>query len=226
MRYQFYREHKYVSSSLNDLERLIAKTDFCDRIAVEQVKKAFVELIGMLKGHAEYENGRLHALLRQKNSPSSIYAQVEEDHVAQDEQLLQIEKMIQDIQLEQEDRKKIDKGYLLYLGFRKFVADNLAHLHEEETQILPALQKLYSDQELQQVEAQSYREMTPEQIIQMTEVLFPHMNTYDRQAFLMDIYSLVPEKFDGVWAGVQSIIEEKERLAMGREQNKRKEIER
>jgi hypothetical protein len=180
----------------------------------------------MLKGHAEYENGRLHALLRQKNSPSSIYAQVEEDHVAQDEQLLQIEKMIQDIQLEQEDRKKIDKGYLLYLGFRKFVADNLAHLHEEETQILPALQKLYSDQELQQVEAQSYREMTPEQIIQMTEVLFPHMNTYDRQAFLMDIYSLVPEKFDGVWAGVQSIIEEKERLAMGREQNKRKEIER
>jgi iron-sulfur cluster repair protein YtfE (RIC family) len=138
-----------VSSSLNDLERLIAKTDFCDRIAVEQVKKAFVELIGMLKGHAEYENGRLHALLRQKNSPSSIYAQVEEDHVAQDEQLLQIEKMIQDIQLEQEDRKKIDKGYLLYLGFRKFVADNLAHLHEEETQILPALQKLYSDQELQ-----------------------------------------------------------------------------
>lgn len=52
------------------------------------------------------------------------------------------------------------------------------------------------------------------------------MNTYDRQAFLMDIYSLVPEKFDGVWAGVQSIIEEKERFAMGREQNKRKEIER
>jgi len=28
MRYQFYREHKYVSSALNDLERLIARTDF------------------------------------------------------------------------------------------------------------------------------------------------------------------------------------------------------
>ena len=42
----------------------------------------------------------------------------------------------------------------------------------------------------------------------------------------MDIHSLVPEKFDGVWAGVQSIIEERERLAMEKQQNKRKKIKR
>ena len=198
MRYQFYREHKYVSSSLNDLERLIARTDFCDSTALAAVSSSFEALSEMLKGHAYYENERLHALLKQKNSPVSTYAHIEEDHVEQDRQLLEIEQLIREISLEPTDTKKIERGYHLYLTYRKFVSDNLAHLHEEETQILPALQKLYSDAELQQVEASSYREMTPEQMIEMINVLFPHMNKHDQQAFLSDIRTLEPEKFKAV----------------------------
>lgn len=90
-------------------------------------------------------------------------------------------------------------GYQLYLTYRKFVSENLAHLQEEETLILPELQKLYSDSELQQVEAQTYHEMTPDQIISMLETLFLHMNTYDRKALLADILSLEPEKFELIW---------------------------
>lgn len=41
MRYQFYREHKYVSSALNDLERMIAKTDFRKAQEVVSVNEAF-----------------------------------------------------------------------------------------------------------------------------------------------------------------------------------------
>lgn len=198
MRYQFYREHKYVSSALNDLERLIARADFYDLGALEQVKIAFRSLSEMLKGHAEYENSRLHALPKQKNVSSSIYAHIEEDHAEQDRQLMEIEEMIRGISEETEKEKKIERGYHLYLTYRKFVADNLAHLHEEETQILPELQRLYSDSELRQVEAESYREMAPEHIVHMIETLFPHMNTHDQQAFLKDISNLEPEKFEVV----------------------------
>lgn len=202
MRYQFYREHKYVSAALNDLERLIARTDFCDSAALEEVKRGFEDLKGMLKGHAQYENERLHSLLKQKNAPVSIYQHVEEDHAVQEKQLLELEEIIQRISLENEEEKKIELGYQLYLTYRKFVADNLAHLHEEETQILPELQRLYSDSELRQVEAHSYKEMTPDEMINMLQVLFPHMNRYDRQAILMDIRSLEPEKYKNVWASI------------------------
>jgi hypothetical protein len=34
----------------------------------------------------------------------------------------------------------IEAGYQFYLTFRKFVGDNLLHLHEEETKLLPELQ--------------------------------------------------------------------------------------
>jgi hypothetical protein len=196
MRYQFYREHKYVSAALNDLERLIARTDFCDAAAVATVKQTFEDLAGMLKGHADYENSRLHILLKQKNCPASIYAHVEEDHAAQDRQLVEIEEIIQHISQASAPEKKVQLGYQLYLTYRKFVADNLAHLHEEETQILRELQRLYTDSELRQVEASSYREMTPEQMIGMIQVLFPHMNIHDRKAMLVDIQILEPEKFD------------------------------
>jgi len=213
MRYQFYREHKYVSSALNDLERLIARTDFCDLDALEEVLGAFLSLSEMLKGHAEYENNRLHSLLKQKNASSSIYEHIEEDHAEQDRQLLEIAAIIRVISQEAEREKKIERGYHLYLTYRKFVADNLAHLHEEETQILPELQRLYSDSELRQVEAETYREMAPEHMIHMIEILFPHMNTHDRQAFLADIFTLEPEKFDVVWQGIQTIVGQNEHPA-------------
>ena len=213
MRYQFYREHKYVSSALNDLERLIARTDFCDLVALEDVQKAFTSLSEMLKGHAEYENNRLHTLLKQKNASNSIYAHIEEDHAVQDKQLLEIEEMIRGISQESEEEKKIERGYHLYLTYRKFVADNLAHLHEE-TQILPELQRLYSDSVLRRVEAKTYREMAPEHMIHMIEILFPHMNTYDRQAFLVDIFTLEPEKFAIVWKSLQPSMAENERTVI------------
>lgn len=193
MRYQFYREHKYVSAALNDLERLIARADFCDEKDLEKVKNEFESLAGMLKGHAEYENSRLHVLLKQKGV--LICEHAEEDHVEQDRQLEKIGKMIQAISRECEEEKRIEQGYHLYLTYRKFVADNLAHLHEEEMRILPELQKHYSDEELQQVEAIAYREMTPEQMVEMMGVLFPHMNLHDQKAILSDIESLEPEKF-------------------------------
>ena len=84
MRYKFYREHKYVSAAINDVERLIAKTDFTSQPQVEKVQEAFDALAQMLKGHANYENATLHELLKRG---SAIYKHVEEDHLSYEQQL-------------------------------------------------------------------------------------------------------------------------------------------
>jgi hemerythrin-like domain-containing protein len=207
MRYQFYREHKYVSASLNDLERLIARVDFCHPEAVHEVHTHFDALADMLTAHAEYENERLHLLLKQKNVPESLYGHVEEEHVSQEQQLLEIQHILQSISQQPSDEKKTEEGHRLYLIYRKFVADSLEHLHEEETVILPELQRLYSDAELQQIEAATYREMTPEQMVDMIQVLFPHMNPHDKKAFLSDIQALEPEKFAVVHSSLGSMMQ-------------------
>lgn len=192
MRYQFYREHKYVSAALNDLERQIAKTDFRNAQEVVSVKQSFQSLKEMLHAHAQYENEKLHGLLKGK---SHVYEHVEEDHAHQDEQLLHIQELIDQISKAITDDEKIADGYQLYLTYRKFVGENLLHLHEEETKILPELQRLYTDDELKQVEAKTYAIMSPEEMGEMLKVLFPHMNSLDKEAFLNDIRESEPYKF-------------------------------
>jgi hypothetical protein len=208
MRYQFYREHKYVSAALNDLERLIAKTDFRNPEELNAVAAEFQNLSEMLKGHAEHENNNIHALLKKKHS--SLHEHAEEDHDQQDSQLLEIQQLIDSLSNTTSDNEKVSLGYKLYLTYRKFVGDNLLHLHEEETVILPELQRLYTDAELKQVEAETYRIMTPEDMVHMMQVLFPQMNSSDRIAFLSDIREAQPEKFPLAWKGIASTLSPQE----------------
>lgn len=192
MRYQFYREHKYVSSALNDVERLIAKTDFRNELDTLNAQSAFQELTEMLEGHAHYENEKLHRLLDKKGS--KVHQHAEDEHALQQQKITEIQSLFNQI-LEPSINERIALGYNLYLTYRKFVADNLAHLHEEETLILPELQRLYTDEELKRVEAETYNIMSSDEMIEMLRVLFPHMNSVDKEAFLSDIKECQPDKY-------------------------------
>jgi len=207
-RYQFYREHKYVSFVLNDLERLVAKTDFRISSQVEKVERDFNDMVEMLRGHAEYENSKLHPLLQKKDSP--IVREVENDHQHHETQFQALQNLLNQIKSSPDAQARIGVGYEFYLCFRKFVGDNLHHLYEEETQILPELQKLYSDAELRTVEAETYKIMSSEELAHMLQVLFPHMNPADREAFLIDIHLAAPEKFTQVWGEIKKNISQQE----------------
>lgn len=163
----------------------------------------------MLKAHAQYENNSLHELLRKKQS--AVYAHIEEDHQHYDEILDDLLLELRKVLVEQDEDKRIELGYQFYLCYRKFVGENLLHLHEEETIILPELQRLYTDEELEAVESDTYHRMTPTEMIHMLEVLFPHMNPDDKQAFLKDIKKSQPTKFIEAWNGIQSHLDKEER---------------
>src|SRR5579872_4963517 len=74
MRVKFYREHKYVSAALNNLERLIAKTDFRKEDEIARARNAWNELSHMLQNHAKYEEEKLHCLLERKGSTLHLHA--------------------------------------------------------------------------------------------------------------------------------------------------------
>lgn len=192
MRYKFYREHKYVSYALNELEREVAKADFTDPKQVQEINKQFGEVVQMLNGHAEYEDTCLHVLLKKKNSP--VYEHAEEDHEHLEETFNNLQEML--TTLLSENEQQIELGYKFYLAFRKFVGENLLHLHEEETEILPELQRLYTDEELKMVERETYQKMTAEEMADMMKVLFPHMNPSDKEALLSDMKEAAPEKLN------------------------------
>lgn len=203
-RYKFYREHKYVSAAVNDVERLIAKTDFRNVEAAQSAYQQFEELAAMLKGHADYENSCLHPLLKAKGS--HVFQHAEEDHSLYDAMLDELKSKFKTAIEEEKNDERIELGYELYLLFRKFVGKNLEHLHEEESIILPELQRLYSDEELKQVEKKTYKIMTADELVEMMQVLFTHMNPSDKMAFLEDVKEAEPEKFHMAWPGIESLL--------------------
>ncbi len=212
MRYRFYREHKYVSFMLTEYERLLAKTDFSSISAVNALKEPLRLLHALMNGHAAYENSAIHELLRQKSS--TAHEAIEKDHEEHEQQFEAFTAGLENITNCADEQMRQSLGYLFYLSFRFFVAENLRHIHIEETVIMPALQKLYSDEELSTVEAKTYDHMTSEQMIQMMEHLFPHMDLNDKIFFLGDIKKTQPEKFSYAWLGVATTFNLEERISI------------
>lgn len=147
MRVKLYREHKYVSFALSELERLIAKTDFTDDAAIDHLQSEWQRIREMLEGHAYHEEHNFHALLEKKGS--TIHHEAHNDHEHQEETLKNLQNLLDTVKTRPD---RIEAGYRFYLVYRKFVGDNLLHLHEEETKLLPELQRLCTDEELRAIE--------------------------------------------------------------------------
>ncbi len=209
IRYRFYREHKYLSFMLSEFERLVAKTDFKDQSQVDTLLNKLDGIEDLMKGHAEWEESAVHELLKKKNL--TIHLDIESDHKDHNIKFEKMREILNLVVTSSCEQEKLELGYKFYLLYRKFVGDNLVHLHHEETIIMPELQKLYSDEELRAVESATYHEMMTEDMIGMMETLFPHMNTNDREFFLNEIKSAEPEKFLDAWSSVSHQIESDER---------------
>lgn len=192
MRYRFYREHKYLIFLLFELERLIAKTDFSVNEQILKIKEELSSYASLLKNHGNHEERAIHALL--KNKGSQAYEKIEREHQLHEEQYLLLDQKLERI-LEENKNLKLSLGYDFYLAYRLFLIENLQHFHQEETVIMPELQKYYSDEELQNVERQTYCHMTPQEMIGMMQVLSPHIDPNDKAFFLNDIKEADQEKF-------------------------------
>jgi hypothetical protein len=209
MRVKLYREHKYVSFALSELERLIAKTDFTNDAAIDSFQSEWQGIQELLDGHAYHEEYNFHTLLEKKGS--TIHHEAHNDHEHQEETLKTLQNLLDAVKTSPD---RIEAGYQFYLVYRKFVGDNLLHLHEEETKLLPELQRLCTDEELRAIEHPTYELMTEDEMVEMVQVLFPHMNFSDKCAFLTDIKLAQPKKFLGVWDKVHHFLSAQELEAL------------
>ena len=205
MRVKLYREHKYVSFALSELEPLIAKTDFTHDAALAHVENEWLRIKEMLEGHAYHEEHNFHALLEKKGS--TIHHGAHNDHKHLGETLQHIQDLLAAVET---NADPIEAGYQFYLAYRKFVGDNLLHLHEEETRLLPELQRLCTDEELRAIEYPTYEVMTSEEMVEMVQILFPHMNFSDKCAFLTDLASAQPQKFLKLWESANNFLSAEE----------------
>ncbi len=184
---------------------MIAKADFTDNAAIDHIQSEWQRIREMLEGHAYHKEHNFHALLEKKGS--TIHYEAHNDHEHQEETLKNLQYLLDVIKTSPDP---IEAGYQFYLNYRKFVGNNLLHLREEETKLLPELQRLCTDEELRAIEHPTYDLMTAEEMVEMVQELFPHMNFSDKHAFLTDIRLAQPQKFQQLWHEATKFLNMKE----------------
>lgn len=80
----------------------------------------------------------------------------------------------------------------LYLRFSLFVADDLAHMAEEEQLMLPILQALFTDAELMAMEDRIISGLSPEQMVAVGRLMLPAATRSDRILMLDAIRANAP----------------------------------
>lgn len=85
-------------------------------------------------------------------------------------------------------------GRAVYHGFNLLVAEDLAHMHHEETVVWPRLCALFSDAELQQLEAAIIGSIPPDDIITFMSFMIPAMNRAERAGLLGGMKAAAPEE--------------------------------
>jgi hypothetical protein len=182
--------------------------DFSSPEAVNALKENLTDLSMLLESHAKYEEDRIHKILMDRGS--MVVDKAQHEHHEHSQSLDLINQHINEILEASQESQKFHCGYKLYLDLRQLFCKCLDHFDYEERVILPELQRLLTDQEIREIDYQSYRQMLPEQMFHMMEVLVPHLNKDDKLNFLRDMKDCEPEKFSMAWNSFKKLLSDLE----------------
>jgi hypothetical protein len=118
------------------------------------------------------------------------------DHAHHREAFEELEGLV--LQLEAADALDRPKALRrLYLRFSTFVADDFAHMAEEEQLILPVLQSLFTDEELIAIETGIRAALPPEDLAVMGALMVPAQTPQDRLVLVQEIRQVAPPEAFG-----------------------------
>jgi hypothetical protein len=167
----------------------LGRTDAADEAALRDACDRTVELMEMCERHLEHENRFIHAAL-QLRCPGvcDAVAREHEDHLRVTQQLSDAARGMAAVPADQ----RAGAMHALYLALALFVADNLQHMHAEETRHNAALWAAYDDLELIALHDALVASIPPQEMMQA-------VNATERLGLLNDLQTKAPAPvFDAV----------------------------
>lgn len=200
---RLYREHKYITFVMNELDNKIGKADFRDAEQTKKIMDDLSSVVNLLFFHAKHEDEKIHVLLKKHNSV--IFKETESDHRNHEIVFNSLKEQLSNLSHAKSDKEKIDCGYHFHLSYRKFIAENLEHINREETLLMPELSRLCTKEDLESIDYPVYQIMTSEELIGMLKALFPVLNPDDKEYFICDLVDAVPNQVIENWSRIAEL---------------------
>jgi iron-sulfur cluster repair protein YtfE (RIC family) len=191
--------HKALRAALCDLLVRLGRTDFAQPAACAAVLADARAQLRFSAAHLQHEDEHIHPALLTR-APEMV-ARLEHDHREHEAEFQALESLIRAVETAA-PADRAQAGHRLYLAFAEFVAHDLAHMTQEEQVTGPLLHQLFTDPELQAMEAAIVSSMPPEEAMAAVAVMIPAMNPAERAAFLVFVRDTAPPEAFGAMIAV------------------------
>ncbi len=188
-RNSLYRDiHKGIRRLMFDLVNRAGRTDFNDAVAVSMLRAETRSCFELLSAHAHHENVFMAPVVT-AHAPhlSNLVAPAHDEHEMEIEALtLMLER------LDSSHSGAAAAGHDLVVRLSRFFGDLFVHMADEEEQIMPALWKAMTDEEIAAVEHQIVASIAPDKLARFLSWMLPAMNHPERVEMLGAMQQTAP----------------------------------
>ncbi len=204
-RYNIYSSpHKGLRLALGEVLAAAGRLDPRDDAEVMNLASQVRSLLLYCRTHLEKEEAFVHPAMEARRPHSAAGTRHEhDDHLAAFEQL---EVDVREIEIRDTGHREAAAAQL-YRRLALFMADNLVHMHREETENNAVLWAAYDDDELRALEQRLVASIPPQALQLGLKWMMPAMNPMERAELLLEMRERVPvPAFTSILAGVNSTL--------------------
>jgi hypothetical protein len=200
--------HRGLRLGHTKLLTLLGNTSYTDRRAVERALDELEAFLDLAALHLAAEERYYHPALEARRPQGS--AGLEEQHREHERSFGELRTLAAKLSCATAETAPV-VGRALYLRYASFVADDLAHMAEEELVILPLLHALYSDRELAALQTELVAAIPPREKLEFFRLMVPASNHEQRLVQLSGLQAnLPPPAFQGMLDALREVLPEGE----------------
>ena len=200
-RHNFYNViHKALRFGHCRMLSALGSLDFSDERGTTLLLAELRGFLALGKGHLDSENREIHAAIEARSPGASDHAA--EGHEHHEQSFAELEALIRAVEVATADSRAL-AGQALYYRFALFAADDIAHMHEEETELLHALQQAFSEEEMRDIERRIVSAIPHDKMMKYLALMMPAINHGERVAMLGGMQKAMPQPvFDGIMSDI------------------------
>jgi hypothetical protein len=192
--------HKGIRAFLGATLEAVGRMDALDRDEVARTLAGVRGLAMFLRAHLHHENQFLHPALEARRTGSA--GRTASDHVGHERALERLETLALTVE-RSADESRPAAALALYRELALFTAENLEHMHFEETENNAALWAAYGDEELERIHQALLGSIKPEVMSLGLRWMAPSMSPAERAAFFTGMRAGMPAE---IFAGILSTL--------------------
>ncbi|MDH5673837.1 MAG: hemerythrin domain-containing protein [Myxococcales bacterium] len=205
-RFSLYHEiHKGLRRQLLQQVLECGQVDPRDRSAVASLTASFRSLRSLLEEHAQHEQRWVEPRLERIRA--DIASSLAAEHETLDRDMLEVERALERWASAEDDRQ-VALGLRAHAALASFAGAYLSHMAREEDEAMPALQAVFSDEELMAVSVELRGSVAPERMAEFMSVMIPALNVEERSQLFAGLKAgAPPEVLQGMCALAADVLD-------------------